>query len=85
MVYSYLSDELDSVSEHFGLESDGDPKPRYPQLRKNELCQSFKFKLGMEFSSLQEFKYAILEHFVLNGKQVKFVKNDAVRVRVKCS
>ena len=48
------------------------------------MCKNFKFKLGMEFSSLQQFKDAILEHSVLNGRQIQFVKNDLVRVRVTC-
>ncbi|KAJ1397079.1 Transposase, MuDR, plant [Sesbania bispinosa] len=38
----------------------------------------------MEFASLREFKDAILEHFVLNGREVKFVKNDKVRVKLRC-
>jgi len=38
----------------------------------------------MEFSSLKQFKSAILEHNVLNGNEVKFKKNDARRCRVIC-
>lgn len=30
----------------------------------------------MEFSSLQQFKEAMLEQYVMNGRSVKFVKND---------
>ncbi|KAJ1415929.1 Transposase, MuDR, plant [Sesbania bispinosa] len=49
------------------------------------MCRQFKFKLGMEFSSLKEFKDAILEHSVLNGREIIFEKNDKVRARVRCS
>ncbi|KAJ1429703.1 Transposase, MuDR, plant [Sesbania bispinosa] len=49
------------------------------------MCRQFKFKLGMEFSSLKEFKDAILEHSVLNGREIIFEKNDKVGARVRCS
>jgi hypothetical protein len=48
------------------------------------MCATFQFRVGMEFSSLKQFKVAILEHSVLNGKHVKFVKNDVTQVRVVC-
>lgn len=38
----------------------------------------------MEFSSLKQFKDAILEHNVLNGMDVRFEKNDANKCRVVC-
>ncbi|XP_014490239.1 uncharacterized protein LOC106752969 [Vigna radiata var. radiata] len=38
----------------------------------------------MEFCSLKEFKNALMEHSVLNGKKIKFVKNDLTRVRAVC-
>ncbi|KAJ1434381.1 Zinc finger, CCHC-type superfamily [Sesbania bispinosa] len=38
----------------------------------------------MEFSSLKEFKEAILQHSVLNGREVYFEKNDKLRVRARC-
>ncbi|KAJ1378506.1 Transposase, MuDR, plant [Sesbania bispinosa] len=38
----------------------------------------------MEFGSLMEFKEAILEHFVLTGREIKFEKNDKIRCRVRC-
>nr|KYP71449.1 hypothetical protein KK1_010708 [Cajanus cajan] len=39
----------------------------------------------MEFTSLKEFKEASREHSVLNGCQIKFVKNDSRRVRAICT
>ncbi|KAJ1433698.1 Transposase, MuDR, plant [Sesbania bispinosa] len=52
---------------------------------KGLLSRQFRFQLGMEFSSLKQFKDAILEHSMLNGRQIRYVKNDTVRVRVACS
>ncbi|KAJ1396067.1 hypothetical protein SESBI_32897 [Sesbania bispinosa] len=38
----------------------------------------------MEFASLREFKDAILDYCVLNGREVFFERNDKVRVRLRC-
>lgn len=40
--------------------------------------------MGMEFSSLRQFKNDVLEHNVLNGREVRFSKNDGNRCRVVC-
>lgn len=58
---------------------------RHAIIRYNEeeaLSKDFTFKVGMEFSSLENFKKDILEHNVLNGREVTFSKNDATRYRV---
>lgn len=66
-------------------DSDEEPLfPAFPRFKKDDMAKGFVFKLGMEFVSLKEFKEAILEHNVLNGREIKFIKNDAKRVRVKC-
>lgn len=38
----------------------------------------------MVFSLFKQFKYAILEHNMLNGRKVKFAKNDGKICRVVC-
>lgn len=38
----------------------------------------------MEFKSIAEFKQTILEHSILNAKQIKFVKNKKIRARAVC-
>lgn len=48
-----------------------------------DMCKNFKFKLGMKFCLLKEFN-AIMEHSMLNGREVEFVKNDHVKVKVVC-
>ena len=76
----YMTDELDSASDN---SSDGEGRPAIVRFREDEeMTEKFKFKVGMEFSSLKQFKSAILEHNVLNGNEVKFKKNDARRCRV---
>ena len=78
----YMSDDLDSdVDNDDGILNVG---PKFSKYKPEDMKKDFKFKLGMEFSSLKDFKYALMEHSVLNGKEVKFVKNDHKRVRAVC-
>ncbi|WVZ23674.1 hypothetical protein V8G54_002218 [Vigna mungo] len=78
----YISDELDS-----DLESDEDGSLKMGKLKKfrqDDMKKDFKFSLGMKFCSLKDFKNALMEHSVLNGKEIKFVKNNLTRVRAEC-
>jgi len=78
----YNTDELESdVDGYEGVVRDG---PKFFKYRAEDMTKDFKFKLGMEFCSLKDFKLALMEHSVLNGKEVQFVKNDQKRVRVVC-
>lgn len=77
----YTIDSLDSASDS---ESEND-KPKFAKFRADEeMTKTFKFSAGMEFGTLQQFKDAILEHSVLNGKEIRFPKNDRNRVRAVC-
>ncbi|XP_058776490.1 uncharacterized protein LOC131650794 [Vicia villosa] len=77
----YMTDDIDSGA----YDDSADERP--PVIRFNEgekLRKKFSFKVGMEFASLKQFKKAVLEHNVLNGREVKFAKNDLTRCRVVC-
>ncbi|XP_058752080.1 uncharacterized protein LOC131625205 [Vicia villosa] len=77
----YMTDELDSGAD----DDSGDDRPCVIRFNAEEsFTKDFVFKVGMELRSLKQFKDAILEHNVLNGREVKFVKNDANRCRVVC-
>ncbi|MCI21746.1 hypothetical protein A2U01_0042916, partial [Trifolium medium] len=78
---NYASEELNSSDPDA---SDSEKAPKYDRLRMEELTASYKFKKGLEFASLEEFKLAITDWAVMNQRQNKFVKNDKVRVRVVC-
>jgi len=81
MEEEYTTDSLDSASDS---ESEND-KPKFAKFRADEeMTKTFKFSAGMEFGILQQFKDAVLEHSVLNGKEIRFPKNDINRVRVVC-
>jgi len=80
---NYMSEELDNGSKS---DEDGNFRPRRSiGFGPHELCKEFKFRLHMQFSSLTQFKEAIMEHFVLNEKEVIFIKNIKKGARVVCS
>ncbi|XP_058751092.1 uncharacterized protein LOC131624128 [Vicia villosa] len=77
----YVTDELDSSDPDL---SDEDKGHKFEKLKKEHFNKNFKFEWGMEFNSLDEFREAIREWPVLNGREIKFVKNESYRVRVEC-
>ncbi|XP_058769901.1 uncharacterized protein LOC131643640 [Vicia villosa] len=77
----YLSEELNSSDPD---NSEDDKKLKFEKFKKEQLTKDFKFKWGMEFTSLDDFREAIREWTVLNGREITFVKNEGYRVRVEC-
>jgi hypothetical protein len=77
----YLSEELDSSDPDA---SDSEKGIKYEKFIKEQLNKDYKFKLGMEFSSILEFKDAVREWNVLNGYEITFLKNDPHRARGVC-
>jgi hypothetical protein len=47
--------------------------------------KKYKFRFGMEFNSLPDFREAIRDWNVRNGYEVKWVKNEGTRVGVECA
>ncbi|CAI8615148.1 unnamed protein product [Vicia faba] len=80
----YASEELESSDADESDMDDKPSKPKYEKFRSKMLNKDFQFKLGMEFISLSEFKDAIRDWSVLNGREIRFVKNESCRVRVEC-
>ncbi|XP_058746525.1 uncharacterized protein LOC131619449 [Vicia villosa] len=77
----YVINELDSSDPDL---SDEEKVHKFEKFKKEHFNKNFKFEWGMEFNSLDEFREAIREWSVLNGREVKFVKNESYRVRVEC-
>ena len=73
MLYDYESEEIEEV------DVEGLKHIKYNPL---EMCKGFKFTLGMDFTSTEQFRNAAREYALLNGYEVKFAKNDKVRCRV---
>jgi len=82
-----INEEYDSKQLCSNVDTDegvSDKVPKFVKYNAEDMNKSFKFRLGMEFCSLKDFKHALMEHNVLNGKEIKFVKNDDKRVRAVC-
>ncbi|KAI5413836.1 hypothetical protein KIW84_058111 [Lathyrus oleraceus] len=56
MIINYASDELGSSAPDA---SDGEKEPKYPRFKMQDLDKNYKFKVGLKFISLEEFKEAI--------------------------
>ncbi|XP_058766938.1 uncharacterized protein LOC131640561 [Vicia villosa] len=77
----YVSEELDSSDPDKYEDEKG---PKFEKFRKEQFNKNSKFKWGMQFNSLDDFREAIREWIVLNGREITFVKNEGYRVRVEC-
>ncbi|CAL2263030.1 unnamed protein product [Prunus armeniaca] len=56
----------------------------FKQFRRETDLRNPQFKLEMQFVDREEVKKAIKEYAPVEGKSIKFVKNDNFRVRAKC-
>ncbi|CAL5198392.1 unnamed protein product [Lathyrus oleraceus] len=66
MDINYASEELGS-SDHDASDKEKDPK--YPRFKMKDLDKNYKFRVGLEFVTLEEFKEAIIEWLLLNGRE----------------
>jgi len=81
-----ISEEYNNDDLSFDVDSDEGLNfivQKYTKYKPEDMHKSFKFKLGMEFCSLKDFNHALMEHNVLNSKEVKFVKNVLVKNALK--
>ncbi|RYR54755.1 hypothetical protein Ahy_A06g030036 isoform B [Arachis hypogaea] len=77
----YETEDIDSFE---GDSDDMIKKRRYPKYNEAKMNREYVFKVGLEFKSLGQFKDAIREHALLNGRDIRYIKNDKVRCRVGC-
>ena len=59
-------------------------KPVSKRFQPHEMGRDFKFEVGMDFDSINQFKASIKEYANMHGFGLKFKKNDNVRCRVIC-
>ena len=60
-------------------------KPRYLEFVSDTNMANPKFSVGLLFTCATEFRAAVRECAIKNGRNVKFVKNEKDKVRVVCS
>ncbi|KAI5350271.1 hypothetical protein L3X38_003162 [Prunus dulcis] len=58
--------------------------PKFKQYRRATDLKNPEFHLGMQFENREHLKEAIKEYAFVNGKLLKFDKNDKRRVKVLC-
>ncbi|XP_058761190.1 uncharacterized protein LOC131634538 [Vicia villosa] len=83
-----LEEEIENDSEELesGCDSEeGDVKYKsYPMFNVKKDMADYKWEVGVYFRSKDDFKEAITSYAVQSGRNMRFTKNDKVRVRVKC-
>ncbi|CAN1241567.1 hypothetical protein LINPERPRIM_LOCUS5028 [Linum perenne] len=84
---AYESDGFDSEEIGYYEETDSDNDTRrrkspYPKYNRN--IDKPYFETTMTFSSMKEVRDAIKKHAIKERRDVKWVKNDSTRVRLKC-
>ncbi|RYR43247.1 hypothetical protein Ahy_A08g039672 [Arachis hypogaea] len=70
---SYETKDIDSYE---GDSDDMIKKKRYPKYIETEMSRDYEYKVGLEFKLLTQFKDAIREHALLNGRDIRYIKND---------
>lgn len=57
---------------------------KYEKFIRYLLNKDYEFKLGMEFNSLVEFKNVTRDWSILDGREIRFVKNESYRIMAEC-
>ncbi|GAU34421.1 hypothetical protein TSUD_393740 [Trifolium subterraneum] len=77
----YESEELCSSDPDA---SDDESDPKVERYKKGDIHKGYKWKTGLEFNSLKDFREAIRDWSALKGCPIDWVKNEGDRVRVEC-
>lgn len=78
----YVSDELDNLGPNESDEEKGKGQ-KFEKFTKEQLNKVYQFKHGMGFKSLDDFRDAIREWSILNGKENIFMKNESGKCRMQ--
>ncbi|RYR62468.1 hypothetical protein Ahy_A04g020075 [Arachis hypogaea] len=65
------------------LESDGE-SDEFPIFQEGQRFGELQMQVGMKFNTKQDFRDAVREFTIQEGRRIKFVKNDNVRCRAVC-
>ncbi|XP_031130170.1 uncharacterized protein LOC116031942 [Ipomoea triloba] len=79
-----VNDGVDFSDEDSGKDSDEDEQFKFPVFRPKSEMKSPKFSVGLTFGTKAEFKQAVHNYALNNGKDLKFTKNDKCRMCVRC-
>ncbi|RYR58176.1 hypothetical protein Ahy_A05g023849 [Arachis hypogaea] len=76
--------ETEDIDSYEGDSDDMIKKRRFSKYNEAEMNKEYEFQVGMEFKLVIQFKDAVKEHALLNGRNIRFRKNDKIRCRVVC-
>ncbi|RYR28535.1 hypothetical protein Ahy_B01g052682 isoform A [Arachis hypogaea] len=81
---SWYSEEMKTPpNSEDELESDGE-SDEFPIFQEGQRFCQLQLQVGMKFNTKQEFRDAVREFTIQEGRRIKFVKNDNVRCRAVC-
>jgi len=80
-VEEYNSKELDSGSDS---DDDGSTKRNFTTFKLPNKMFDYKWEVGTYFGTKQEFQHAMRTYAIHSSREIKFVKNDRVRIRMIC-
>ncbi|CAI8586313.1 unnamed protein product [Vicia faba] len=72
----YVSEELDNSDSD---NSEDEKRSKFEKFRKERFNKNFKFKWGMQFNFLDDFRETIREWTILNGREIAFMKNEGYK------
>ncbi|XP_014519664.1 uncharacterized protein LOC106776700 [Vigna radiata var. radiata] len=81
------SEKLLTLEDNGSEEDDSADKPSrcpFPTFGKKKSMTDYKSEVGTIFNDKEDFKEAIRSYAIHTGRDLKFVKNDKCRVRVRC-
>ena len=71
-------------SSDLETDSDDEEKEHYPPFVMPKKMVDFKWTLGSKFSTKDEFKEAVMNYSIYNRYDIRYIKNDKIRVKVRC-
>ncbi|XP_014522674.1 uncharacterized protein LOC106779133 [Vigna radiata var. radiata] len=77
-------DELDSGAESDGQDDEDEGYRKFVTFSMPKSMVDYKWDVGTYFTDKQDFVDAIKTYLVQNGRNIKYLKNDKKRCRLKC-
>jgi len=77
----YNSEELDSGSDS---DEDGAIQGKFPTFKQPRKMLDYKWEVGTYFGTKLEFQHAMRTYAIHSGREIKFVKNEKLRMRLNC-